>query len=195
MKTRTQKLARTAMFAAVAAVLMFLEFPLPFVPPFLKFDFSDVAVLVCALTLGPLPGLAAAFIKDVVHLSLTSSGGVGELADFLISGLFCVAASLVYRTKRSTATALGGCAAGVAAMTVAAVVLNKFLLLPFYSKMMPLDAIFSLCAKVNPFIVSVNTYLLYAVTPFNLFKGITVSVLALIVSRRLEHYFSSIRTA
>lgn len=182
------KLALTAMFAAIASVLMFFEFPLPLTPSFLKLDLSDVAVLIGGFVLGPFSAVAIALIKDLIHLSVTTSGGVGELADFLISALFCVTASLLYRRRKTIPWAIAGCGIGIAVMMAAAAVLNKFLLLPFYTKFMPLDAIFKMCAQVNPFfpITDVNTYLLYAVLPFNLVKGALVSVVALLVAKNLE---------
>ena len=183
---KTRYVVFAAMFAAVSAVLMFFEFPLPLMPPFLKLDLSDIPVIIGAFVLGPLPAVAIALVKDLVHLSVTQTGGVGELADFLVTATLAVTAGCIYRAGKTRLLSVLGGIAGIAAMTAVAALANLYLILPFYSKLMPIDAILKLCAAVNPVITSVNSYILYAVVPFNLIKGALVVAVTLPVYKRLE---------
>lgn len=188
---RNKKLTYTAMFAAIAAVLMFIEFPLPFMPPFLKVDLSGCVSMIAAFMMGPLPALAVTFVKDIVHVFSSSTGGAGELADFICTGMFSVSACLVYRRYHTKGGALFGCAVGTAFLTVAGMFANKFLLIPFYSKVMPIDAIISACSAVNPLIGNINTYILFGAGPFNLIKGIILSLITFMLYKRLSVWIKS----
>ena len=96
---KTTKLAVTAMLAALSAVLMFFEFPLGFIAPsFYEFDFSEVPVLVGTFSMGPIAGAVIEFVKILVKFLIkgTSTGGVGELANFLIGCSFILPAGFIY---------------------------------------------------------------------------------------------------
>ncbi|MEG2204023.1 MAG: ECF transporter S component [Oscillospiraceae bacterium] len=183
---KTRRIAITAMFAAVATVLMYFELPLPFMPPFLKVDPSSIAILIGSFILGPVSGIAMAFIKAFVHFFSSGTGGVGELADFIITASFAVSASVVYRRHHTKRGAVLACAVGTVAISIAGVLANKFLLLPFFSQVMPVEAIFEACGAVNPFIHDTNSYLLFGALPFNLIKGVLVSLLTFPVYKKLS---------
>lgn len=186
-------IATAAMLAALSAVLMMLEMPLPFMPMFLKLDLSDVPVLIGAVLMGPLPGIAIAFFKDVVHIFISgsSTGGVGELADFLMSAALILPSSLILRRRAGYKPLMAGCAFGIALMTGVGALTNFYILLPAYSMIMPLKQIFAMCAKVNPLIVSKGTYILYAIVPFNIFKGLLISAVTVLVYKKLSAFFST----
>lgn len=184
--SRTKKMAVTAMFAAIASLLMYLEMPLPFMPPFLKLDISSVPILIAGFMFGPMPAILAAAVKDLVHLMSTQTGGVGELADFLITCAFVVSASLVYRHNKSKRSALWGCVLGVVVITVTGMLANKFLLIPFYMKVMPIEAIVGACSAINPLIGSIDTYIIFGAGPFNMIKGIIVSIITMLVYKRVS---------
>ena len=101
MKNRisTRKLIAMSMLAAISTLLMFLEMPIPFMPPFLKLDISAVPIMVGSFLFGPIEGVVMALLKSIIHLLSTQTAGVGELADFLITGSFALTAGLVYRIK------------------------------------------------------------------------------------------------
>lgn len=183
---KTKRLTVTAMFAAISAVLMFIETPLPMAPPFLKLDPSSLPILIGSFILGPLSAAAMAFIKAFVHIFSSTTGGVGELADFLMTFAFAATSSVVYRRFHTKRGAVLACAAGTLALTLTAVLANTFLLIPFYSKVMPLEAIFAACEKVNPRITGMKGYILYGVIPFNLFKGSIISVFTFLVYKKLS---------
>ena len=187
-RTKIKKLTVTAMFAAVATVLMFLEIPLPLMPPFLKLDPSMLPILIGSFILGPESAVAMAFIKAIVHALMSQTGGVGELADFLMTSAFACTAAFIYRRNHTKSGAKIACVGGTAALIVMAVFANRFLLIPFYSKFMALDQIFAMCAAINPRITGMTGYLLYGVVPFNIIKGTLVSLLTFPVYKKLSNH-------
>ena len=187
---RTRTLAVAGMLAAISAALMFLEFPLPLLPSFLQLDFSDIPVLIGSFVLGPLPALAITFVKDIIVLLVTRTGGGGELADFLVTGSMAVTAGFIYKAGKNRRVAVIGGIAGIVVMTVVGAISNLYIILPFYTKIMPIDAILKMCAQVNPLITSVNSYVLYAVVPFNILKGAILTVVTLLVHKRLAAFIA-----
>ena len=181
----TRRLTVNAMFAAIATLLMYVEFPLPFLPPFLKIDLSGVVVLLAAFLFGPVPAVLITLVKNLVHLMSSSSGGVGQLADFIILSSFVVTAALIYRRKKDKKHALIGCCAAIVVITIVGALANKYLLIPFYSQLMPIDVIISLCAKVNPIIVDLNSYYIFGAAPFNFIKGVILSVITILCYKKL----------
>lgn len=182
--------AYTAMFAALAGVLMTLEIPLFFAPGFYKMDLSEVPVLICAFYLGPVAGVLTELLKVVVKLLLkgTSTAFVGDFANFCIGCSMVLPASVIYHMHKTKKTALWGMAAGGLVMTVFGSLLNAYYLLPKFSQLfgMPLDAIVAAGTAVNAGITSVSTLVLYAVVPFNLLKGAVVSALTFFLYKRVE---------
>ncbi|MBS7224845.1 MAG: ECF transporter S component, partial [Clostridiaceae bacterium] len=114
--TKTMKITYTALFAAIATVLMYFEFPVPLMPPFLKIDLSGAAILIGAFIFGIGPGIAMALIKDLIHLTMTQTGGSGELQDFILMVVLVVIAVSIYKRHHSRKGALIGCLAASAAM-------------------------------------------------------------------------------
>ncbi len=166
--------------AAISTGLRFLETPLPLMPGFLKLDFSNIPALIGGFALGPVAGTAILLIKNLIYLPFTSTLGVGEIADFVISATLILPASLIYKYHKSRKGAVAGMAAGSALMSfVAGPLMNYFVLIPFYAAVFfgsSVDAIIDLAAAVNPGITSVWTYILFAVVPFNIVKCLAVCV-------------------
>ncbi len=185
-RNKLKVLTVTAMFAAVATVLMYFEMPLPLLPPFLKLDLSSIPILIGSFILGPASAIAMAAVKAFVHLLSTQTGGVGELADFLMTSAFSFTAAAVYRRNHTKRGAVIGCVAGTCALILMAVLANRFLIIPFYAKIMPLEAIFAACNAVNSRITGMGGYLLYGVVPFNFIKGAVISLLTFPVYKRLS---------
>ena len=185
-KNRVKTITYTALFAAISTVLMFWSFPVPFMPPFLKLDLSGVPVLLCVFMFGPVPGLMAAAIKNLINAAFSTSGGIGELADFLILGSFAVTAVLIYRKKHTRRGALIACAAASGVMVVVGMLANRFLLIPFYMQLMPLEKILSMCAAINPMIGSLDTYVFFGAGPFNLVKALVLSLITFLLYKRLH---------
>lgn len=187
-KTVSAKLiARVGVLGAIAA-LLFLIPGIPIVPPIYKLDFSTVPVLLGGFSLGYVPGLLILLIKDLVGLTNSSSMGVGKLADFLASAAMMLTAVAIYRRHHSRRGALIGLIAGTAVMTVVAALVNYFILIPFYvaAMNMPAEAIVSMIGKVIPAVDSLPKLIAFATTPFNLLKGVVLSVITFLLYKRLS---------
>ena len=186
----THYIAYTAIFAALAGVLMFLEIPLFFAPSFYKIDLSEIPVLICTFYLGPVAGVAAELVKIVVKLVLkgTSTAFVGDFANFVVGCSFVLPASMFYHARPGKKTALLGMILGTAVMTVFGSAFNAIYLLPKFAALfgMPMEAIIGMGTKVNSAINSVSTLVLFAVVPFNLLKGVVVSALTFVLYKRIS---------
>ncbi len=171
----------TAMMSAVATVLMFLEFPVPLVPSFIKMDLSELPALLTAFLFGPLPGVAVCLVKNLINLLTTYSGGVGELANFLLGVCFVLPAGWVYRVRQSRGGALLGALAGAAAMALISVPINYFVVYPAYTLIMPMEAILGMYQAINPHADTLLKCLVMFNMPFTLVKAlISVAVTFLI---------------
>ena len=186
----THYIAYTAIFAALAGVLMLFEIPLFFAPAFYKIDLSEIPILICTFYLGPVAGVAAELVKIVVKLVLkgTSTAFVGDYANFVVGCSFVLPASILYHAKPGKKTALMGMVLGTLVMTVVGSAFNAFYLLPKFAVLygMPMEAIIGMGTKVNAHITSVSTLVLFAVVPFNLLKGALVSLLTFLLYKRIS---------
>lgn len=178
---RLQLIVTTGVLAAIASILRFVETPLPLIPTFLKVDFSNIPALIGGFALGPIAGTAVLLIKNLVYLPFSATGGVGEIADFIISLSLVLPATLIYRYKKSRRGAIIGMASGSAIMSfVVGPLMNYFVLIPFYAMIFfgsSVDAIIQVAATVNPSITSLWTYILFAVVPFNIIKCVIVCLI------------------
>lgn len=179
-------MVKIALLSVISFVIMFIEFPLPLFPPFLKIDLSDIGALVGAFAFGPLAGIAIELLKNILHLMRTSTGGVGELANFIVGAALVGPAGFVYVRKKSMKTAVIGLVLGTVVMAIVGAAANYFILIPFYENFMPIDQIIQMAQAANSLIVDLKSYILYAVIPFNMLKGIVVSVLTLLIYKRIS---------
>ena len=187
--TNTRKLVVTAMLSAIAAVLMIIEFPLPFIaPPFYKLDFSELPVLIGAFSLGPVAGVTIEAIKVVVNFLLNGSttGGVGEIANFVIGCSFVLPASLIYRHKKTKANAILSMVIGTVCMAVLGVFINAYVMIPIYSNFMPIEQIIQMGKDIVPFIKDTLTFCIFCVAPFNLIKGVLISTITAFIYKPLS---------
>jgi riboflavin transporter len=183
-------LTKIGALSAVAGVLMLIEMPLWFAPPFYKLDLSEIPVLIGAFALGPIAGIMIEFIKILLNFVLngTITGGVGEAANFLIGCSLIVPAAYIYKKNKTTKNAILGMVVGTLILTVVGGLLNYYLLLPVYSKVFgaPVQAFVDMGNALNPYIVDLKTLILYAVVPFNMLKGIIVSAITVLVYKRIS---------
>ncbi len=180
--------------AALGGVLMCLELPLFFAPSFYKLDLSELPVLICAFYLGPVAGVTAEFLKVAVKLLLkgTTTAFVGDFANFVVGCSLVLPASVVYHIRKTRKSAIAGMSAGTLALTVFGSFFNAVYLIPAFSELygVPVEAIVGMGQKVNPAITSVTTLVLFAVVPFNLIKGILVSLMTYLLYKRVENVLS-----
>ena len=184
---KTKKIILIGIFAAISTVLMFFELSLPIFPSFLKLDLSTVIVLISGYVISPVAGVFVALVKDLIHIMFTHTGGIGELADFIVSAVMvCTAAYARIKIKNNYSTVIG-MLMGIVFATIIALLSNYFLLIPFYEKIMPLDAIIEMSAKAIPAINSKFTLIMYAFLPFNLLKFLVVSIFAYFIYKKSEN--------
>lgn len=185
-----RKTAMIGMFSAIAGVLMTIELPVPFAPPFYKIDASELPVLLCGFAFGPVAGVLTEFVKIIIKLLFrpTSTAFVGELANFCVGCSMILPATLIYHAKKKKATAILGSVAGTLCMTVFGTLFNAVYLLPTFAVMygMPLDALIAMGTKINPGITNVFTFVAFCVAPLNLLKGSAVSVLTFLLYKPLS---------
>ena len=187
--SKLQWITKVSILSALAAILMLFEFPLPFIAPgFYKLDFSEVPVLIGAFALGPLAGCVIEAIKILLNFVMNGSitGGVGELSNFVLGIVFVLPAALLYQQNKTKKSAVWGLIAGGLTMVVLGCFINAYILIPLYSKMMPLDAIIALASTIWPVIKDTFGFILLCVAPFNLIKAILVSTITLLLYKRLS---------
>lgn len=185
-KMSVKMMTKIAMLSVIAFILYFLEIQVPIFPGFLKIDISDLPALIGAFALGPIAGIAIEAIKNILHLLRTTTGGVGEIANFVIGIALVIPAALIYKRAKTKSGAIIGLTVGVITMAVMGGLANYFFLIPFYTNFMPIDAIVGMGTAVNPNINSVVTLILYGIVPFNLFKGLIISVVTMMLYKRIS---------
>ena len=167
----TRRITLIAICSAIATVLHLLDFPLPFLAPgFYKLDFSELPVLLCSFYLG------------------TSTAFVGDFANFVVGCTLVLPAAICYHVKKTKKTALLGLALGTVIMTIFGSLFNAVYLLPKFSVLfgLPLDQIVAMGSSINGQIHSVSTLVLFSVAPLNLLKAAVVSLLTLLLYKRVE---------
>lgn len=186
----TRKMVMIGVFSAVAMVLHIFDFPVPFAPPFYKLDFSEIPALIGAFAFGPVAGVMIEFCKILLKLFIkgTSTAFVGDLANFVIGCSFILPASVVYLFKKTKKNAVMASTLGTLIMTVFGTMFNAIYLLPAFAALygMPLDVIVGMGTAINANITSVTTLVIFAVAPLNLVKGGSVSLVTMLVYKKLS---------
>ena len=185
-------ITKIALLSALAGVLMLFETPLWFAPSFYKLDLSELAVMVGGLTMGPVAAALIELMKILLNFVLngTITGGVGEVGNLLVGCAFVVPAAFVYQKWHSRKGMIAGMTAGIVCLVLLGSIVNYFILLPVYSVVygQPLEAFVVMGNALNPAIVDLKTFILFAVAPFNLLKGIIISVLTALLYNRVGKY-------
>ncbi len=178
-------LTRCGLLAAMAVILYYIEIP---VVAFYKLDLSTMPAILAGFAMGPLQGAAVVIVKNLVHMLGTSTACVGEAADILMSCAFVIPASLLYRRNKTRRGALRAMLAGGAAMTVAGVLVNYFILIPAYQVLMnlPLEVIIGMGQKVLGFVDSTLKLVIFITAPFNLLKAAVLSGTTYLLYKRVS---------
>ena len=184
----TRALTVTAMLAAVATILMYMEFPIPIMPGFIKMDISELPALIASFAYGPLSGIAVCLIKNLIKLPSTSTAAVGELFNFVMGALFVGVAGIVYKKNKTRKGAIIGAVAGALIMALVRLPYNYFVVYPAYVVMyhLPLEAIIGMYQAINP---NVNGLLACLVTfnvPFTFAKGMVDALLCFLIYKPLS---------
>lgn len=184
--SKTRKLTASAVLAAAAYLLAFLEFPVPLTPAFARMDLSDLPALIGAFAFGPVTGVMIELVKNLLGLMTSSTGGVGELANFLMGASYVFTAGVVYRHHKTKRMALAGGVAGSVAMGIMAAVTNYFILLPMFEQFMPLEEIIAAFGEFIPFIHTKMDVVLYNAFPFNVIKGLVITAVTMLVYKKIS---------
>ncbi|OOM76867.1 riboflavin transporter RibU [Clostridium puniceum] len=180
MNNNTNKMVKISLLSALALILMYIDFPIIPLFPWLKIDLSDVPALMAAFGFGPLAGVLIELIKNIVIVLIkgTQTGLIGEVANFLVGVSLILPAGLVYHKKKSKKTAILGMILGAVCMEVVGIIANVYFLLPAYGmQMSPAESIKYITLGLLPFngikafIVSVVTYIVYKKVSVSIFKA------------------------
>lgn len=165
-----RRMTVTAILAAASSVLMFFSFNVPLMPSFIKLDFSELPALIAAYVLGPVSGVVVCLVKNLVNLFFSTTGGVGELSNFLLGTCFVFPAGFLFQRMKSKKGAVIGAFVGALSMALLSVVTNFFIVYPIYFNFLPLDAILGMYHAINPWIGTepTNANLLSALVTFNM---------------------------
>ena len=189
----TKNLTMIAMLSAIAAVLMIFEIQLPFSPSFVKFDFSDLPVMLGGFLIGPFAGGIIAFMKILLHFLLngTTSFFVGDLSNLLLTLSFVLPASFIYKQKKTKKTAIQGLLVSIICTSLLAIIFNLFLIFPLYLKVLNLKMVdlINMIHVVNPLVKDVFTMIVFSLLPFNLFKYSIVSMITMLSYKKLSILF------
>ena len=188
-----------AVCSAIATVLHVLDFPLLFIAPeFYKLDFSELPVMLCGFYLGPSAAVACEGVKILLKLIVkgTSTAYVGDFANFVVGCSFALPATIWYHIHKSKHSAVIGLVLGTISMAVLGSAFNAVYLLPKFSQLfeLPLEAIISMGAKIHGSIHSVSTFVMFCVAPLNVVKGVMVSVLTMLLYKRVARPLFGIRS-
>ena len=180
--TTARRVSIVGTCAAIATVLHVLDFPLLFLAPeFYKLDFSELPVLLCGFYLGPTATVACEGVKILLKLVVkgTSTAFVGDFANFVVGCALVLPATMWYHFHKSRHSAVIGLILGSA--------FNAVYLLPKFAQLygIPLDAIIGMGTAIHPSIHNVATFALLCVAPLNLIKGAAVSVLTLLLYKKV----------
>ena len=176
----------TAMLSAVAFVLMFLEFNVPFMPSFIKMDLSELPALIGAFAMGPASGVIICLIKNLLHLLMSTTGGVGELSNFILGALFVIPAGLMYKKKKGRKSALIGSLIGAVVMAVVSVFSNYFIVYPVYTAFMPMDTIISMYQAILPSADTLLKCLVVFNMPFTFVKGLINVIITFLIYKHIS---------
>lgn len=178
-------LTMTAVLSAIAFVLAFFEFPVPLSPSFARMDLSDLPALIGAFAYGPAAGILIELVKNALQLFTSSTGGIGELANFIMGSSFVAVAGLIYKFHKTKETAIIACLIASVVMGIIAAIVNYFILLPVFEAFMPLDQLIASFGEFIPFIKTKLDVVLFNAFPFNLLKGIGISIVTILLYKRL----------
>ncbi len=184
---RIRLMCGTAMLSAVAYVLQFLEFPIPMlIPSFIKLDFSELPALIASFAYGPVSGVIVCLIKNLIHLTNSQSGGVGELSNFILGAVFVAVSGSIYRKIHSKKGAVVGSLIGAAAMALISLVTNYYVVYPIYTAFMPMEAIIGAYKLILPTVENLWQCLIIFNVPFTFIKGMLSVLITFLIYKPLS---------
>ncbi len=186
-RVNVRKITVTAMMGAMASVLMYIDFPIPsLIPNFIKMDFSELPALIASFSMGPVSGVMVCLIKNLVHLFKTTTGGVGELSNFVLGAAFVLPAGIFYRIKKTRKAAIISSSAGAVLMAVLSVFSNYYIVYPIYTNFMPMEVILDMYKEINPRVENLWDALIWFNMPFTFIKGMINVIVTVLIYKKIS---------
>lgn len=186
-RVNVRTITMTGLFGALSAVLMMFSFSIPvLMPSFIKMDFSELPALIAAFAMGPLSGAMVCLIKNLINVMFTTTGGVGELSNFILGCMFVIPAGFIYKRNKTKRSALIGSIVGAVVMAVVSVISNYFIVYPVYTMFMPMDAIIAMYHAINPHVNTLLQALIMFNMPFTFIKGMFSVVITFLVYKHIS---------
>ncbi|MGN8772956.1 ECF transporter S component [Candidatus Weimeria sp. HCP3S3_B5] len=179
-------IAVTGVLSASAFILQLLEIPLPFLPSFIKFDFSDLPALIGSFAMGPVCGILIELLKNLFHALVSQSFGVGEISNFILGAIFVGISGLIYKVDRTKRGAVIASVAGAIAMAALSFPSNIFFVYPVYYNFMPKATILAAYQAIIPSMKSVEQSILCFNVPFTFAKGMIDVLITFLIYKRIS---------
>ena len=185
-KFNSRYVAVTGMLSAIGFILMYIEISVPFMPPFIKADLSELPALIGSFLYGPSCGILVCLIKNLLHMPVSTTACVGEFANFILGSIFVGTAGFVYKRKKSKKTSAIASVIGAVLMGVASVPVNYYITYPFYYNFMPQEAILQAYQLIVPSMKSIMQCLICFNFPFTAAKGLVSVAITLMVYKHIS---------
>ncbi len=185
-KINVRYIAVTGMLSAIGFILMYVEFSVPIMPAFIKLDLSELPALIGSFAFGPSCGVLVCLIKNLLHMPVSTTGFVGELANFILGAIFVGIAGLIYKKHKTKKSAMLASVVGAVAMGIASFPVNLYLTYPFYYNFMPKEAIVAAYQMIIPSMKSIEQCLLCFNVPYTAAKGLLSVAITLLVYKHLS---------
>ena len=182
-----RKVTVTAILAAMSTALMFMSFPVLLMPSFIKLDFSELPALIAAYALGPIYGVCVSIVKNLINgIFFSTTGGVGELSNCILSSTFVFTAGMIYKKKKCRSYALLGAVVGSFIMAGMSLISNYYLVYPRYQKFVPLEAIMGLYQAIYPGVKNLWQALIVFNVPFTFIKGMLNTLITFVIYKKIS---------
>ena len=169
---KNSRIEKVGVFSAIAFVLQLMGRFIPKVGGFLEIEFSDLPAIIISFAEGPLAGVLVELIKNLLHLVISTSGFVGEFANFVVNGAFVFTLGAIYKHKKTKKNAVISLLVSTCVLAIAAFFINLYIMLPLYMG----DADFA--TKLN--IVA------FTITPFNIVRGLVLSAITMLIYKKIS---------
>ena len=182
----TKNVAGMAVFTALSFVVYLLEIPIFAGTPasFLELDLSNVFVMLAGFMYGPLPAIIVTLIKELIHISVGTTGGVGEVANIIITTSYALFPSILYRYKKGIKSVILSLIVACAIQSLISLIVNKYINFPFFMGSVPFV----------PNQTSENAFsMLWGyVLIFNLIKSVVISAITVLIYKKVSYLFRKI---
>jgi riboflavin transporter FmnP len=185
-KINARYIAVTGMLSAIGFILMYIEFSVPIMPSFIKMDLSELPALIGAFAYGPVCGILICLVKNVLHMTVSSTALVGELANFILGAVFVGTAGLIYKKKKTKKGAVVASVVGAVLMGLACIPVNYFITYPFYYNFMPEEVVLGMYQAILPFVKNILQSLVIFNFPYTTIKGLISVVITLLTYKHLS---------